>query len=72
MRTCFFDAMKVKDLPGMADVDASMLYFCSLVKRRIRLLLQENVPTRFSAVIRGFIVRICLWGTAFRGLKIFQ
>lgn len=25
-----FDAMKVKDLPGMADVDASMLYFAVL------------------------------------------
>ena len=29
-----FDAMKAKDLPGMADVDASMLYFCSLVKEK--------------------------------------
>ncbi len=29
-----YDAMKAKDLPGMADVDASMLYFCSLVKKK--------------------------------------
>lgn len=27
------DAVYAKDLPGMADVDASMLYFCRLVKR---------------------------------------
>lgn len=26
-------AMRARDLPGMADVDASLLYFCALVKR---------------------------------------
>ncbi|MCM1061021.1 MAG: asparagine synthase (glutamine-hydrolyzing) [Eubacterium sp.] len=29
-----YDAVIAKDLPGMADVDASMLYFCRLVKRK--------------------------------------
>lgn len=29
---CLFDAVDAKDLPGMADIDASLLYFCSLVK----------------------------------------
>ncbi len=28
---CLFDAVDAKDLPGMTDVDASLLYFCSLV-----------------------------------------
>ncbi len=28
-----FDAVDAKDLPGMTDVDASLLYFCSLVKQ---------------------------------------
>lgn len=27
-----FDAVDAKDLPGMADIDASLLYFCKLVK----------------------------------------
>ena len=27
------ESMRSKDLPGMADVDASLLYFCGLVKR---------------------------------------
>lgn len=27
------DAVRAKDLPGMTDVDASLMYFCSLVKR---------------------------------------
>ena len=29
-----FDAVRAKDYPGMADVDASLLYFCSLVKQK--------------------------------------
>lgn len=29
---CLYDAVIAKDLPGMADVDSSLLYFCSLVK----------------------------------------
>lgn len=28
------EAMRAKDLPGMADVDASLLYFCHLVKEK--------------------------------------
>ena len=28
-----YKAVDAKDLPGMADIDASMLYFCSLVKK---------------------------------------
>lgn len=28
-----FDAVKAKDLPGMTDIDASLMYFCFLVKR---------------------------------------
>lgn len=28
------DAMRFKDLPGMADVDASLLYFCREIKKR--------------------------------------
>jgi len=28
-----FEAVDAKDLPGMADIDASLLYFCKLVKK---------------------------------------
>ncbi len=28
------DAMRYKDLPGMADIDASLLYFCRLIKKK--------------------------------------
>ena len=30
---CLFDAVKAKDLPGMADVDSSMLYFARKIKK---------------------------------------
>ena len=30
---CLYDAVDAKDLPGMADVDSSLLYFCRLIKR---------------------------------------
>ena len=31
---CLYDSVDAKDLPGMADVDSSMLYFTSLIKPR--------------------------------------
>ena len=31
---CLYDAVDAKDLPGMADVDSSLLYFCRLVKQK--------------------------------------
>lgn len=31
---CLYQAVDAKDLPGMTDVDASLLYFCSLVARQ--------------------------------------
>ncbi len=32
-------AMRAKDLPGMTDVDASLMYFCSLVKQQNKVVL---------------------------------
>ena len=34
-----YSAVDAKDLPGMADVDASMLYFCSLVSKENKVVL---------------------------------
>lgn len=31
---CLFKSVDAKDLPGMADVDSSMLYFCSKIKQK--------------------------------------
>ena len=30
---CLFDAVDAKDMPGMTDVEASLLYFCSIVSK---------------------------------------
>ena len=30
---CLYDAVEAKDLPGMADVDSSLLHFCRLIKK---------------------------------------
>lgn len=30
---CLYDAVDARDFPGQADIDSSLLYFCSLVKR---------------------------------------
>jgi len=34
LAAALYAAVDAKDLPGMADVDSSLLYFCSLVKRQ--------------------------------------
>lgn len=33
------DAMRAKDLPGMTDIDASLMYFCRLVKKQNKVVL---------------------------------
>lgn len=36
---CLIDSLKAHDLPAMGDIDSSMLYFCSLVKKDSRVAL---------------------------------
>ncbi len=31
---CLFPAVKARDIPGQADIDSSLLYFCSEIKKR--------------------------------------
>ena len=37
------DAVRMKDLPGMTDVDASLLYFCGLVKQHNKVALDRRM-----------------------------
>ncbi len=49
-------AVRVRDLPGMADIDSSLLWFCQEVKKKKSLSgCPGNVLMRFLADIRGFI-----------------
>ena len=48
------DAVIARDLPGMADIDASLLYFCRTVKKTAtRLPYAANAPMRFLRGTRG-------------------
>lgn len=49
------EAVLVKDLPGMADVDSSLLWFCREIKRTLSSAYRENARMRFSAGTRGSI-----------------
>ncbi len=60
-----FDAMKVKDLPGMADVDASMLYFCSLVKEKNKVALTGECADEIFGGYPWFYREDLLMGNGF-------
>ena len=64
------EALLAKDLPGMADVDASLLYFCREVKKIIQLCFPANVRTKYSAVIHGLGRRKRLKHTVSHGAMI--
>lgn len=38
-----FDSVRAHDLPAMADVDSSLLYFCSLVARKHKVALTRGM-----------------------------
>lgn len=52
-----YTAVDAKDLPGMTDVDASLLYFCSLVAKHNKVALTVSVPMKFSADTPGSIAK---------------
>lgn len=63
-----YDSVLAHDLPAMADIDSSMLYFCSIVKDYNKVVLTGNVQTRYSAVIPGFTEKSFLTRILFLGL----
>ncbi len=60
-----YDAMKSKDLPGMADVDASMLYFCCLVKEKNKVALTGECADEIFGGYPWFYREDLLNGTGF-------
>ena len=55
------EAVAAKDLPGMADVDSSLLWFCREVSRHHVVALSGECADEFSAAIPGLNGRSC-WG----------
>lgn len=52
-------AMLVRDLPGMADVDSSLYLFCKEIKKGPRLPFQAKQRMKCLAVTPGSIEKIC-------------
>ncbi len=62
-----YAAVDARDLPGMADVDASLLVFCRHIKPHATVALSGSARTKFSAAIRGIVTPPCGKSTAFPG-----
>jgi asparagine synthase (glutamine-hydrolysing) len=58
-------ATLARDLPGMADVDSSLLLFSREIKKHITVVYQANVRTKYSAATLGFIVKNALEAQTF-------
>ncbi len=61
------EAVEARDLPGMADVDASLLLLCRKMKETATVALSGNAPMRFSAATPGTGTRRCGSGQASLG-----
>jgi len=59
------DAMIAKDLPGMADVDASLLYFCRLVKQKNKVALTGECADEICGGYPWFYRKELLEGEGF-------
>ena len=60
-----FDSVKAHDLPAMADVDASMLYFCSLVSTQYKVALTGECADEIFGGYPWFHKRECFQADTF-------
>lgn len=60
-----FDSVDVRDLPTMADVDSSMLYFCSLVKPYYKVVLTGECADEIFGGYPWFHKKECFEAIAF-------
>ncbi len=67
-----YDAMRAKDLPGMADIDASMLYFCRLVKKKNKVALTGECADEIFGGYPWFYREDLLMGDGFPWSKNIQ
>ena len=58
-------AVDAKDLPGMADIDASLLYFCSLVKKNNKVALTGECADEIFGGYPWFYREELLWTQGF-------
>ncbi|UZQ84726.1 asparagine synthase (glutamine-hydrolyzing) [Thermoclostridium stercorarium] len=60
-----FDVVDAKDLPGMADIDASLLYFCRLVKAHNKVALTGECADEIFGGYPWFYRNELLWTDGF-------
>jgi len=60
-----YRAVDAKDLPGMADIDASLLYFCSLVKEHNKVALTGECADEIFGGYPWFYREDLLWAKEF-------
>jgi len=60
-----YTAVDAKDLPGMADIDASLLYFCSLVKRSNKVALTGECADEIFGGYPWFYREDLFWSDGF-------
>lgn len=60
-----YTAVDAKDLPGMADIDASLLYFCSLVKRNNKVALTGECADEIFGGYPWFYKDELFWANGF-------
>jgi len=60
-----YEAVDAKDLPGMADIDASLLYFCSLVKKHNKVALTGECADEIFGGYPWFYRKELLWAQGF-------
>lgn len=58
-------AMRAKDMPGMTDVDASLLYFCALVKRHNKVALTGECADELFGGYPWFYREELFWADGF-------
>lgn len=60
-----FKAVDAKDLPGMADIDSSLLYFCSLVKKHNKVALTGECADEIFGGYPWFYREELMWVNGF-------
>ncbi len=64
-----YTSVESRDMPTMADVDSSLLYFCSLVAKEYKVVLTGECADEYSEAILGFTGMNCCLQTHSHGMK---
>lgn len=69
LAAALLEAVDARDLPGMADVDSSLLLFCREIRKQPPWHFPASARTRYLAVTPGTGIRPCGSGMASLGRR---